>query len=146
MSDERADQLAGTILELEAERRSVDHGPTVADEALPGVGDAQVSQKRPGRQGDVRDHRLLAALDNLESGTLGTLSPIRVRCISSGAIVFINSASAFLVFGAADGVVGRSLPAHSRHGVGERAVRDGDAVRSGVQRADAVPRGWVRGS
>ena len=45
----------------------------------------------------------LVALDNLESATLGTLSPdIRDSLhISSGAIVFISSASgAFLVFGA----------------------------------------------
>ena len=105
-SDERADQLAGTILELEAERHSVDDRLTVADDALPGVGDAEVSLREALQRGGRATFVTLASLvavDNLESATLGTLSPdIRDSLhISSGAIVFISSASgAFIVFGA----------------------------------------------
>ena len=51
LSDERADQLTGTILELEAERHSVDDRPMVADEALPGVGDASVSLREALQRG-----------------------------------------------------------------------------------------------
>src|SRR4051794_3991124 len=98
MSDQRADQLAGTILELETERHDIDDRPTIDDDALPGVGDADVSLRESLHRGGKATFvtiASLAALDNLESATLGTLSPdIRDSLhISSGAIVFISSAA-----------------------------------------------------
>jgi ABC-type branched-subunit amino acid transport system ATPase component/predicted MFS family arabinose efflux permease len=102
----RADTLAGTILELEDERRTADDRPEVADDALPGVGDENVTLRDALTVGGTFTFVTLAslvALDNLEAATLGTLSPdIRDSLgISSGTMVFISAASgAFLIFGA----------------------------------------------
>jgi ABC-type branched-subunit amino acid transport system ATPase component/predicted MFS family arabinose efflux permease len=106
VTEGRADQLAGTILDLEAERQAEDDRPAIPDAALPGVGDAEVTLADALRQGGKATFFTLAvlgALDNLEAATLGTLSPdIRDTLhISSGAIVFISAASgAFLMLGA----------------------------------------------
>src|SRR4051794_9432750 len=102
----RADQLAGTILDLEAERQAADDRPAIPDAALPGVGDAELTLSGALRQGGKATFvtlSALVALDNLEAATLGTLSPdIRDSLhVSSGAIVFISAASgAFLMLGA----------------------------------------------
>src|SRR5438105_2852046 len=102
----RADVLAGTILDLEAERHGAEERLEIPDEALPGVGDQDITLRDALRIGGVATFFTLAALvalDDLESATLATLSPdIRDSLhISSGAMVFISSASsAFLIFGA----------------------------------------------
>jgi ABC-type branched-subunit amino acid transport system ATPase component/predicted MFS family arabinose efflux permease len=102
----RPDVLAGTILDLEAERTNIDDRIDVSDDALPGVGDAEISLRESLTIGGAATFvtlAMLVALDELESSTLGTLSPdIRDSLhVTSGAIVFISSASgAFLIFGA----------------------------------------------
>ena len=79
---------------------------SVPDEALPGVGDEEISLRDAFRVGGAFTFVTLAtlvALDDLEAATLGTLAPdIRDSLgISDGTIVFIIAASgAFLIFGA----------------------------------------------
>lgn len=97
--------LAGTILELEAERQADDPDLAVADADLPGVGD-QLTLRQSLRIGGTYTLgvlTLLNSLDELESAALGTLAPdIRDSLgVSNGTIVFIvTAASAFLVLGA----------------------------------------------
>src|SRR6476659_4196502 len=101
-AETRADVLAGTILDLEAERTAGDTRLEVPDDALPGVGAKQMSLQdalRIGGRATFITLAALVALDELESATLSTLAPdIRDALgISSGAMVFISSASsAFL--------------------------------------------------
>jgi ABC-type branched-subunit amino acid transport system ATPase component/predicted MFS family arabinose efflux permease len=98
--------LAGTILDLEAERQETATAErAVADTDLPGVGD-QLTLKDALRIGGTYTLvvlTLLNSLDELESAALGTLAPdIRDSLgVSNGTIVFIITAvSAFLVLGA----------------------------------------------
>jgi ABC-type branched-subunit amino acid transport system ATPase component/predicted MFS family arabinose efflux permease len=98
--------LAGTILDLEAERQATSgEDASVADTDLPGVG-SDLSLKDSLRMGGTYTLAVLTvlnSLDELESATLGTLAPdIRDSLgVSNGTIVFmVTAASAFLVLGA----------------------------------------------
>ena len=100
--------LAGTILDLEAERRTApedDQQAAVADDELPGVADEYTLRDslRIGGAYTLVVLTLLNSLDELESAALGTLAPdIRDSLgVSNGVIVFmVAAASGFLVLGA----------------------------------------------
>lgn len=101
-----AASLAGTILDLEAERQTAPADePQVAPDDLPGVGEKLTLRDslRIGGTYTLVVLTLLNSLDELESAALGTLAPdIRDSLgVSNGTIVFIvTAASAFLVLGA----------------------------------------------
>ena len=105
-----AAELAGQVLDIEAERHRLQAGaseaPLFADDLLPGVGSAAISLREGLHAAGSATFVLLmilAALDELESAALGVLAPnIRDTFhVSSGAIVFISAASGgFLVLGA----------------------------------------------
>lgn len=104
---ERSDGLAGAFLDLEDERRRTSaHDAGSDDELLPGMGESEMSLRAAITRGGVATFATLAAIaavDNLETATMGTLSPdIRDSLrISDGAVIFIVSASsAFLILGA----------------------------------------------
>ena len=105
--EERSGGLAGTFLDLEAERQQATRtGRELADDVLPGVGEGAMTLRQALARGGAVTFATLAALvalDELESATMGTLAPdIRDTLgISDGAMVFIVAASAaFLVLGA----------------------------------------------
>lgn len=98
--------LAGTILDLEAERQaSAEQRVVLPDDVLPGVGDDEVTLKDALARGGRFTFMIpptLVALDELESAALSTLAPdIRSTLgISSGLMVFISAAAGtFLVLG-----------------------------------------------
>jgi ABC-type branched-subunit amino acid transport system ATPase component/predicted MFS family arabinose efflux permease len=106
----QAADLAIAVLDAEAEREAAQaksmEQVVFADDLLPGVGDAPITLREGLRQGGNAIFLVLlvlAALEELESATLGTLAPdIRDSLgISNGTIVFLAGASgAFLVLGA----------------------------------------------
>jgi ABC-type branched-subunit amino acid transport system ATPase component/predicted MFS family arabinose efflux permease len=107
----RAADLAGAVLEAEAERERLQaeaHKEVLfQDDLLPGVGGEQMTLRQGIRAGagflPFMVLILLICVDELESATLGVLAPdIRDSLhISTGAIVFLSSASgAFLILGA----------------------------------------------
>lgn len=98
--------MAGTILDLEAERREeAEERVLFADDLLPGVGDERLTLKEAFKVGGSFTFgmvALLTALDELESAALSTLAPdiATTLHISDGLIVFISAASGgFLVLG-----------------------------------------------
>jgi len=101
-----AASLAGTILDLEAERQATSiEEPVVVDDDLPGVDETYNLRDslRVGGTYTLVVLTLLNSLDELESAALGTLAPdIRDSLgVSNGTIVFmVTAASAFLVLGA----------------------------------------------
>lgn len=102
-----AGSLAAGIMDLEEERLADEaERDKLADDVLPGVGDAQLSLKEALTVGGTSTFvilALIAAVDNIEGATLGTLAPdIRESLgISDGALVFISAASAsFIILGA----------------------------------------------
>jgi ABC-type branched-subunit amino acid transport system ATPase component/predicted MFS family arabinose efflux permease len=107
----RAAELAGAVLEAEAERERLQaeaHEQVLfQDDLLPGVGGEQMSLRDGIRAGvglvPFMILILLICVDDLESATLGVLAPdIRDSLhISNGTLVFLSSASgAFLILGA----------------------------------------------
>ncbi len=107
----RAADLAGAVLEAEAERERLqgeaDKQILFADDLLPGVGGEEMSLREGLRAGAGSFPffvlMLLIMVDELESATLGVLAPdIRDSLgISSGTMVFLASASgSFLILGA----------------------------------------------
>ncbi len=106
-SQDRAGNLAGAILDMEAERRASaeSSGALAADAVMPGVGDVELTVKDALKAGGTLTFTVLAVLSafvSLESATLGTLAPdIRDTLgMSNAVIVFISAASgAFLMLG-----------------------------------------------
>ncbi|GMU77603.1 MAG: hypothetical protein AMXMBFR46_04020 [Acidimicrobiia bacterium] len=106
----QAAQLATAVLDAEAEREAAQarsrEQVLFADDLLPGVGDEPMTLREglaKGGNAIFFTLLLLAAMEELESATLGTLAPdIRDSLgISNGVIVFLAGASgAFLVLGA----------------------------------------------
>ncbi|MFN8087354.1 MAG: MFS transporter, partial [Microbacterium sp.] len=106
----QAADLAVAVLDAEAEREAAQarsrEQVLFADDLLPGVGDEPITLREGLRTGGSAIFvvlLILAALEELESATLGTLAPdIRDSLgISNGVIVFLAGASgAFLVLGA----------------------------------------------
>ncbi|NUU23059.1 MAG: MFS transporter [Streptomycetaceae bacterium] len=102
--------LAAGLIDAEAERQerqaAAQREVLFADELLPGVGDERLTLRQglaAGGSATFVTLTLLAAMDELESATLGVLAPdIRDTFgVSDGVIVFISAASgAFLVLGA----------------------------------------------
>ena len=103
--EDRPGNLAGAILDMEAERHEALHAQAPALDVLPGVGDEQLTLKDALRVGGTFTFTVLAvlaALVNLESAALGTLAPdIRDSLhVSNGVIVFISAAfGGFLMLG-----------------------------------------------
>jgi ABC-type branched-subunit amino acid transport system ATPase component/predicted MFS family arabinose efflux permease len=97
--------LAGTVLDLEAERQAGVERVVLPDDVLPGVGDADLTLRDALFTGGTFTFAviaLLVALDELESSALGTLAPDigATLGVSAGVMVFITAASgAFLVLG-----------------------------------------------
>lgn len=106
----QAAHLATAVLDAEAEREAAQarsrEQVLFADDLLPGVGDEPMTLREGLAKGGSTIFLtllLLAAMEELESATLGTLAPdIRDSLgISNGVIVFLAGASgAFLVLGA----------------------------------------------
>ena len=106
----QAAHLAAAVLDAEAEREAAQaqsqERVIFADDLLPGVGDETTTLRAGLAQGGTSIFvtlLLLAAMEELESATLGTLAPdIRHSLgVSNGVIVFLAGASgAFLVLGA----------------------------------------------
>jgi ABC-type branched-subunit amino acid transport system ATPase component/predicted MFS family arabinose efflux permease len=100
-----AASLAGTILDLEAERTSAADRVELPEDVLPGVGDESLTLAEALQIGGRFSFGLIAvlvALDELESSALSTLAPDIRRSlgVSAGVMVFIGAASgAFLVLG-----------------------------------------------
>ncbi len=103
--EDRPGNLAGAILDMEAERHEALHAQAPALDVLPGVGDEQLTLKDALRVGGTFTFTVLAvlaALVSLESAALGTLAPdIRDSLhVSNGVIVFISAAfGGFLMLG-----------------------------------------------
>ncbi len=101
----RAGSLAGTVLDLEAERRGDGPAVEVPVDVLPGVGAEELTLRDSLRIGGRYTFVALAvisALANLEQATLETLAPdIRDSLrVSSGTMTFIAAASsAFVLLG-----------------------------------------------
>ncbi|MFM8304123.1 MAG: ATP-binding protein [Actinomycetota bacterium] len=106
----QAAQLATAVLDAEAEREAAQarsrEQVLFPDDLLPGVGDEPMTLREGLAKGGHRVFLVLlvlAAMEELESATIGTLAPnIRDSLnVSSGVIVFLAGASgAFLVLGA----------------------------------------------
>ncbi len=101
-----AGALAGTILDLEADRQAASEERVLfADDLLPGVGDDELKLKDALKIGGAFTFGMIAllqALDELESAALSTLAPdiANTLHVSDGVIVFISAASGgFLVLG-----------------------------------------------
>lgn len=106
----QAAQLATAVLDAEAEREAAQararEAVVFADDLLPGVGDEPMTLREGLAKGGHTIFvvlLLLAAMEELETATLGTLAPdIRDSLgVSNGVVVFLAGASgAFLVLGA----------------------------------------------
>lgn len=101
-----AGALAAGIMDLEEERLAADAARAhLADDVLPGVGEKELTLKQALAVGGVSTFvilALLAAVDNIEGATLGTLAPDIRRSlhISDGTLVFISAASSsFIILG-----------------------------------------------
>ena len=102
--EDRPGNLAGAILDMEAERRSSAERSAI-DAPLPGVGDEALTLKDAFRLGGTVTFTVLAVLSglvSLENAVIGTLAPdIRESLgVSKGMIVFISAASGgFIMLG-----------------------------------------------
>ena len=107
LAEERPGGLAGAFLDMEDERQqSIADARDGGEDVMPGMGEDAMTLRQALNRGGVATFATLAAIaavDNLEVATMGTLSPdIRDSLgLSDGAIIFIVSASsAFLILGA----------------------------------------------